>query len=118
MGLHTSDGSEIWQLSSKILRQAFSFLGGILAVLFSLLLSRLIGTQKRLNLLLSGIITGALTNSAVMTFKYLADPVTQLADGFFLLDQSQQAPAYGCHHHAGSIPYGSLPLSSENPASG
>lgn len=24
MGLHTSDGSEIWQLSSKILRQAFS----------------------------------------------------------------------------------------------
>ncbi|MBQ6477779.1 MAG: iron ABC transporter permease [Erysipelotrichaceae bacterium] len=62
-----------------LLRQAFSFLGGILAVLFSLLLSRLIGTQKRLNLLLSGIITGALTNSAVMTFKYLADPVTQLA---------------------------------------
>ena len=24
MGMHTSDGSEIWQLSSKILRRAFS----------------------------------------------------------------------------------------------
>ncbi len=62
-----------------LLRQVFSFAGGIVAVLFSLLLSRLIGTQKRISLLLSGIITGALANSAVMTFKYLADPVTQLA---------------------------------------
>ena len=62
-----------------LLRQVFSFAGGIIAVVFSLLLSRLIKGEKRTSLLLSGIITGALTNSAVMAFKYLADPTTQLA---------------------------------------
>ncbi len=62
-----------------LFRQIFSFLGGIVAVLFSLFLSRLIGTGRRTGLLLAGIITGALTNSAVMAFKYLADPTTQLA---------------------------------------
>ncbi|MBQ6125965.1 MAG: iron ABC transporter permease [Erysipelotrichaceae bacterium] len=62
-----------------LFRQAFSFLGGIIAVVFSLFLSRLIGTGKRAGLLLAGIITGALANSAVMAFKYLADPTTQLA---------------------------------------
>ena len=62
-----------------LLRQVLSFTGGILAVLFSLLLSGMIGTGKRSSLLLAGIITGALANSAVMAFKYLADPTTQLA---------------------------------------
>lgn len=62
-----------------VLRQVFSFTGGILAVCFSLLLSKLIGRNKNISLLLSGIITGALANSAIMAFKYLADPTTQLA---------------------------------------
>lgn len=62
-----------------LLRQAFSFLGGILAVLFSLFLARLIRTDRSNGLILAGIITGALANSAVMAFKYIADPTTQLA---------------------------------------
>ena len=62
-----------------LLRQILSFSGGILAVLFSLLLSGMIKTGRRNSLLLAGIITGALANSAVMAFKYLADPTTQLA---------------------------------------
>ena len=62
-----------------LFRQVFSFLGGIIAVVFSLFLSRLIRTGKRTSLLLAGIISGALANSAVMAFKYLADPTTQLA---------------------------------------
>ncbi len=60
-------------------RSLFSFFGGILAVAFSLFLSKLIGRNQRISLLLSGIITGALANSVIMAFKYLADPTTQLA---------------------------------------
>ncbi len=62
-----------------LLRQILSFTGGILAVLLSLCLSRFIGQNKRISLLLSGVITGALTNSLIMALKYLADPNTQLA---------------------------------------
>lgn len=60
-------------------RQIFSFLGGILAVLLSLLLAKLIGENRRMSLLLSGVICGALMNSLIMALKYLADPMTQLA---------------------------------------
>ncbi len=64
---------------SVFFRQVFSFAGGILAVLFSLLLSRFINSDRRVSLLLSGVICSALTNSMIMAFKYLADPTTQLA---------------------------------------
>ena len=64
---------------SPVLRQVFSFAGGILAVIVSLLLSVLIGRDRRISLLLAGIIVSALANSAIMAFKYLADPATQLA---------------------------------------
>ena len=64
---------------SPVLRQIFSFAGGILAVIVSLLLSVLIGRDRRISLLLAGIIVSALANSAFMAFKYLADPATQLA---------------------------------------
>jgi len=60
-------------------RQIFSFFGGILAVLLSLLLAKLIGENRRMSLLLSGVICGALMNSLIMALKYLADPMTQLA---------------------------------------
>lgn len=64
---------------SAISRQLFSFFGGIVAVIFSLLLAKLIGRDRRISLLLAGIITSALANSLIMAFKYLADPATQLA---------------------------------------
>ena len=64
---------------SPFLRQVFSFAGGITAVIVSLLLARLIGRDQRISLLLAGIIVSALANSAIMAFKYLADPSTQLA---------------------------------------
>ena len=60
-------------------RQIFSFFGGILAVLLSLLLAKLIGENRRMSLLLSGVICGALMNSLIIALKYLADPMTQLA---------------------------------------
>ena len=64
---------------SPVLRQVFSFGGSLVAMSFSLLLAKLIGNDKRISLLLAGIITSALTNSMIMAFKYLADPTTQLA---------------------------------------
>lgn len=77
-----------------LLRQLSAFAGGILAVFFSLFLAGLIGQNKRISLLLVGVITGALANSAIMAFKYLADPTTQLAvidywlmGSFSLIDQ-------------------------------
>ena len=60
-------------------RQILAFIFAIISVLFTLLLTKLIGQNKRISLLLAGIITGALTNSLIMAFKYLADPMTQLA---------------------------------------
>ena len=64
---------------SIILRQIFSFTGGIIAVIISLLISKLITQNKKVSLLLSGVICSAITNSIIMAFKYLADPTTQLA---------------------------------------
>ncbi len=64
---------------SLFFRQVFSFAGGVMAVLFSLALSKLIGRERRISLLLAGVICSALTNSLIMAFKYLADPATQLA---------------------------------------
>lgn len=59
--------------------QVFSFLGGILTVALSLLLARAIGGNRYFNLIISGIILGALANAAIMALKYMADPAQELA---------------------------------------
>ena len=59
--------------------QLFSFAGGLAAVALSLLLARAIGGNRYFNLIISGIILGALANAAIMALKYMADPTQELA---------------------------------------
>ena len=59
--------------------QLFSFAGGIVTVALSLLLARAIGGNRYFNLIVSGIILGALANAAIMALKYMADPTQELA---------------------------------------
>lgn len=59
--------------------RALSFAGGLTAVLLSLLLARAIGGNRSFNLIVSGIVLGALANSGIMALKYVADPAQQLA---------------------------------------
>lgn len=59
--------------------QVFSFAGGILTVLLSLLLARAIGGNRYFNLIVAGIVLGAMANAAIMALKYIADPTKQLA---------------------------------------
>ena len=59
--------------------QLFSFAGGLAAVALSLLLARAIGGNRYFNLIVSGIILGALANAAIMALKYMADPAQELA---------------------------------------
>lgn len=67
-----------WGGSAAALR-LFSFAGGILTVALSLLLARAIGGNRYFNLIISGIILGALANAAIMALKYIADPTQELA---------------------------------------
>lgn len=59
--------------------QLFSFAGGVGTVLLALLLARAIGGNRYFNLIVSGIILGAMANAAIMALKYIADPTQQLA---------------------------------------
>lgn len=59
--------------------QLLSFAGGVVTVALSLLLARAIGGNRYFNLIISGIILGALANAAIMALKYIADPAQQLA---------------------------------------
>lgn len=59
--------------------QLFSFAGGLLTVALSLLLAQAIGGNRYFNLIISGIILGALANATIMALKYMADPTQELA---------------------------------------
>lgn len=59
--------------------QLFSFAGGLATVALSLQLARAIGGNRYFNLIVSGIILGALANAAIMALKYMADPTQELA---------------------------------------
>ena len=59
--------------------QVLSFAGGLATVALSLLLARAIGGNRYFNLILSGVILGALANAAIMAMKYMADPAQELA---------------------------------------
>ncbi len=59
--------------------QAFAFMGGLCAVGLSILLARAIRGERRISMILSGIIIGALANAVIMFFKYVADPTNELA---------------------------------------
>lgn len=59
--------------------QGFSLCAGLLTVMITLLLARAIGRYGNIAMLMSGIVIGALANSAIMLLKYTADPSGELA---------------------------------------
>ena len=59
--------------------QLFAFIGGLLAVVLTLTIPRLLRSNSNLMLVLSGIIIGGLMSSVMGLLKYVADPETQLA---------------------------------------
>ncbi len=59
--------------------QGCALLSGVATVAVTLLLARAIGRHRNLAMLLSGVVTGALANSAIMLMKYAADPAGELA---------------------------------------
>lgn len=63
---------------SPIIIQIMAFVFGIGAVIFSLLLSKKMRSNKILALIISGIVTGAISSSFLMIIKYLADPYKEL----------------------------------------
>ena len=59
---------------SLALLQGLSFFGGLAAVGAALLLTRAIGGGRVYDMILSGIVVGAIANSVIMLLKYVADP--------------------------------------------
>jgi len=64
--------------SSPMMIQIMAFAFGICAVLFSLILSKKMKSNRVLALIIAGIVTGALGSSFLMIIKYLADPYKEL----------------------------------------
>lgn len=72
--------------ASPLALQVLSFSFGIGAVLFSIILSKTIRSNKVLSLVISGIVTGAISSSFIMILKYFADPYKELpAIDFWLM---------------------------------
>lgn len=59
--------------------QLFAFLGGIIAVFFTLFIPLIVRSDSNIILVLSGIIVGGAMSSVLGFIKYIADPETQLA---------------------------------------
>lgn len=68
----------VFLAASSSIIQMLSFLFGIGSVIFSLILSRKMRSNRILALVISGIVTGALTSSLIMIIKYFADPYKDL----------------------------------------
>ena len=60
--------------------QAAAFAGGLLAVLMTLALPRLIGRDSAVILVLAGIVVSGFMSATLGLMKYLADPETELAE--------------------------------------
>lgn len=59
--------------------EIMAFIGGILVVLGSLVLSKFIARDRIFSMVISGIILGSFANSIIMWLKYNADPTRELA---------------------------------------
>lgn len=64
--------------SSALLIQTSALVFGLLTVFLTVALSRLIGRQQAVNMILAGIVVKAVADAVIMAFKYLADPNRQL----------------------------------------
>lgn len=63
---------------TTIVLQMFSFVLGIFGVLISMAIARVVGTNKLLALIISGIVVSSLASSGIMMLKYVADPYKEL----------------------------------------
>ena len=68
----------VFLAASQVYIQIMAFIFGIGAVLFSLILSKNMRSNRVLALIISGIVTGAISASFLMMIKYLADPYKEL----------------------------------------
>lgn len=68
----------IFMASNPIMIQFMAFTTGIIAVVFSVLLSKNMVGNKILGLVISGIVTQALASAMIMILKYFADPYKEL----------------------------------------
>ena len=64
---------------SSVFVQIFAFLGGVIAVAFTVFIPRLMRSESNIMLVLAGIIVGGAMSSILGFIKYIADPETQLA---------------------------------------
>lgn len=58
--------------------QISAFSAGLFAALFTVALSKAVGGQQKVSLIISGIVTGAMAEAGLMLIKYGADPSRQL----------------------------------------
>jgi len=68
----------VFLATSPAMIQIMAFIFGIGAVLFSLILSKNMRSNRVLALIIAGIVTGAISSSFLMIIKYLADPYKEL----------------------------------------
>ena len=68
----------IFMAANPLMIQFMAFLTGMIAVEFSVLLSKNMGGNKILGLVISGIVTQALASAMIMILKYFADPYKEL----------------------------------------
>ncbi|MBM6838865.1 iron chelate uptake ABC transporter family permease subunit, partial [Clostridium saudiense] len=68
----------IFMAANPLMTQLMAFSTGIVAVLFSVFLSKNMATNKVLGLVISGIVTQALASAMIMILKYFADPYKEL----------------------------------------
>ena len=68
----------VFLAASPAMIQIMAFIFGIGAVLFSLILSKNMRSNRVLALIIAGIVTGAISSSFLMIIKYLADPYKEL----------------------------------------
>lgn len=68
----------IFMAANPLMIQFMAFLTGMIAVVFSVLLSKNMGGNKILGLVISGIVTQALASAMIMILKYFADPYKEL----------------------------------------
>ena len=65
---------------SSVFMQVFAFTGGLAAVSIAVMIPRLMRSSSNIMLVLSGIIVSGLMVSVLGFVKYIADPLTQLAE--------------------------------------
>lgn len=70
---------------NPVLTQICAFLGGISAVLISILVQRILGQNSVLILIFGGLISAAFFTALLSILKYIADPESQLPDIVFWL---------------------------------